>query len=52
MLLVAGGARWGLCCWPRLCPALGPLKRLCLELLLCREEGRGCCAPTPPPARV
>lgn len=49
MLRVARGARGGLCCWPRLCPVLGPLERLCLELLLCREEGRGCRVPTPPP---
>lgn len=33
-------ARLGLCCWPGLCLALGTLGGLCLELLLCREEGR------------
>lgn len=30
----------GLWHWPGLCLALGTLGRLCLELLLCREEGR------------
>lgn len=46
MLRVAGGTP-GLCRQPGLCLALGTLERLCLELLLCRKEGRRGRIPTP-----
>lgn len=38
----------GFCHQPGLCLALGTLERLCLELLLCQEEGMRCRTPTSP----